>query len=135
MAHVSLAKIVTTFTAAMMLTQGLALIYCPPAAGPATLSELNSWFGGSAVSTGVFLIITSCFTFIAAVSRSLAPFVLIQVSVSMIYAAGSISAVVRGTYADAYVPAGGAFFIYNDQIGTITLLLIHTIAATVQFTE
>jgi hypothetical protein len=119
----------------MMLSQGLILMHCPAAAGPATLSELNSWFGGSSASAGLFLIITSSFTFAAAIKRSLAPFVLIQVGVSVVYAAGSIMAVLRGAYADAYVPAGGAYFIYNDQIGTITLLLIHAIAAAMQFTE
>jgi hypothetical protein len=131
----SLAKIVTTVTAVMMMSQGLVLMYRPDSGGPATLSELVSWFGGAPVNAGAFLIVTSSFTFAAAISRALAPFVLVQVGVSVVYAAGSISAVVRGAYADAYVPAGGAYFIYNDQIGTITLLLIHAIAAASQFVE
>jgi hypothetical protein len=133
--RLSLAKFITVIIAVMMMAQGVAMIWHPESAGPAALSALSDDFGGSAPTAGAFLIVSFFFTIVAAVRPPLVWLVVVQLGVSVVYAIGGLAAIARGSYADGYVPAGGSFFIFNDQVMAITLLSIHAVAAVKQFAE
>jgi hypothetical protein len=48
-----------------------------------------------------------------------------QLLISLIFAVGSLMVIVNGVFADGYVPKSGSWFIYNDQIIIIVMMLIH----------
>lgn len=127
-----MATLVTIAIAVMMLSQGMVLENYSDSGGGAAMAAFIWVCGQSPVVAGGVLIVSSAISIAASLAR--APQLLfIQVMISFVYAAGSIGATLSGTYADGYTPKGGSPFIYNDQVGLITLLFIHSAASAVQF--
>jgi pheromone shutdown protein TraB len=127
-----MAALVTISIAFMMLSQGLILEVYSNSGGGAAMSAFIWVCIQSHIVAGGILIASTPISIAASLAR--VPILLLpQVLISFIYAAGSIDASVSGTYADGYTPNGGSPFIFNDQIGIITLLFIHSIAVATQF--
>jgi hypothetical protein len=127
-----MAAFVTIAIAFMMLAQGAVLESYSDSGGGAAMAALIWVCGQSPLVAGGVLIVSSPISIAASLAK--VPYLLFpQVLISLIYAAGSISASIIGTYADGYAPKGGSPFIFNDQVGMITLLFIHSAAAAMQF--
>jgi hypothetical protein len=127
-----MAAFVTIAIAFMMLTQGAVLESYSDSGGGSAMAALIWVCGQSPVVAGGVLIVSSPISIAASLAK--VPWLLFpQVLISFIYAAGSIGASIIGTYADGYTPKGGSPFIFNDQVGMITLLFIHSAAAAMQF--
>jgi hypothetical protein len=127
-----MAVFVTIAIAFMMLIQGAVLENYSDSGGGAAMAALIWVCGQSPIVAGGVLIVSSAISIAASLAR--VPWLLfLQVLISFVYAAGSISVTLSGTYADGYTPKGGSPFIFNDQVGLIALLFIHSAASAMQF--
>jgi hypothetical protein len=79
---------------------------------------------GSTYVAGCFLFLTLPLSLSVFITERVLPLVP-QLLVSLIFAAGSLRVIVNGVFADGYVPKGGSWFIYNDQVMIVVMMLIH----------
>ena len=105
----------------MMFSQGAVLALHTGAGLSASMHALTWVCGGEFWASALLMITFPCVILSARWKWLLMP----QLTISSVYAAGALTAILTGSYADNYVPAGGRAFIYNDQIAYITLLVIH----------
>jgi hypothetical protein len=108
----------------MMYSQGIVLLGHPDSGGTSSISFLVSLCGGSTYVAGSFLFLTLPLSLSIFISDKVLPLIP-QLLVSLIFAVGSLMVIINGVFADGYVPKGGSWFIYNDQIMIVVMMLIH----------
>jgi hypothetical protein len=116
---------VVLLIALMMYSQGIVLLGHPGAGATASISFLTHLCWGSPFAAAVILILTFPLSLVVLVSPRLYYLLVPQLAISLAYAAGAVTVIVNGAYADAYVPKDGSWFIYEDQVIAVVMMLIH----------
>jgi len=124
------ASTVAAAIAIMIAMQGVTLISCTAANGAISMAAVLGIVGDDRGElVGWFMVIALPFSVVAFATRRWLSRPLLglclgpQLLISIVYATGAISAIIRGSYADGV--ARPPQFIFVDQVSMIVLMILH----------